>query len=56
MWRSPGERFEISGWVRNITNQKYRVQSFDVTTQPFQFVLDVYGEPRTYGFTVSAYF
>jgi iron complex outermembrane receptor protein len=56
LWRSPGERFEISGWVRNITNKEYRVQSFDVTTRPFQFVLDIYGEPRTYGFTVSAYF
>ena len=56
MYRSPCQRFELTGWVRNITDEHYKVTSFDVTAAPFQFVLDVYGAPRTYGFTVSVYF
>ena len=56
MWRSPGQRLELTGWVRNITDEHYKVTAFDVTTRPFQFVLDVYGAPRTYGLTVSTYF
>lgn len=56
MYRSPGQRFEVTGWVRNLTDEHYKVTSFDVTTPPYQFVLDVYGPPRTYGFTVSVYF
>jgi iron complex outermembrane receptor protein len=56
MWRSPEQRFEVTGWVRNLTDEHYKVTSFDVTAPPFQFVLDVYGAPRTYGFTASIYF
>jgi iron complex outermembrane receptor protein len=56
MWRSPEQRFEVTGWVRNLTDEHYKVTSFDVTAPPFQFVLDVYGAPRTYGFTASVYF
>lgn len=48
---SPDERFELTGWVRNFTDQHYRVQSFDLTDPNFLFVLDAYGDPRTYGFT-----
>jgi iron complex outermembrane receptor protein len=56
MYRSPCQRFELTGWVRNITDEHYKVTSFDVSARPFQFVLDVYGQPRTYGLTVSVYF
>jgi hypothetical protein len=37
-------------------DEHYKVTSFDVSARPFQFVLDVYGAPRTYGFTASVYF
>ena len=56
MYRSPEQRFEFTAWVRNLTDEHYKVTSFDVTGSPFQFVLDVYGAPRTYGFTVGVYF
>lgn len=56
MYRSPGQRFEVTGWVRNFMDQHYKVTSFDVSTPPYRFVLDIYGAPRTYGFTVSVYF
>jgi iron complex outermembrane receptor protein len=55
LWRNEGDWLEVSGWVRNITDEAYRVQSFDLTDD-FQFVADYYGDPRTYGFTVSLYF
>jgi iron complex outermembrane receptor protein len=55
LWRNAGEWLEISGWVRNITDEAVRLQSSDIT-DGFNFVQDVYGDPRTYGFTVSAYF
>jgi iron complex outermembrane receptor protein len=45
---------EVSGWVRNLTNEEYRSQSFDVTGTGFGFVLDAYGPPRTYGITLRA--
>ena len=54
-WRSPNGIFEVTGWVRNIENRYYKVQSFDIT-ESFNFVLDAYGAPRTFGFTVGAYF
>ena len=55
LWRNEGDWLEVSGWVRNITEEAYRVQSFDLTDD-FGFVADYYGDPRTYGFTVSLYF
>jgi iron complex outermembrane receptor protein len=56
MYVSPDQRFEVTGWVRNLTDEHFKVTSFDVTARPTQFVLDVYGAPRTYGFTASIYF
>jgi iron complex outermembrane receptor protein len=56
MYRSPGQRFELTGWVRNLTDKHFKVTSFDITARPTQLVLDVYGQPRTYGFTASIYF
>lgn len=50
-YMTPDERIEITGWVRNITDEEYRVQSFDLTERNFQFVLDAYGDPLTYGVT-----
>ena len=56
MWRSPSGMFEVTGWVQNITNTPYRVQSFDITDRSYGLVLDVYSQPRTYGLTVTTFF
>jgi iron complex outermembrane receptor protein len=55
LWRNEGDWFEVSGWVRNILDKAYRVQSFDLS-EDFHFVADYYGDPRTYGLTLSLYF
>ena len=55
LWRSGNERFEVMGWVKNFMGEEYRLQSFDIT-DGFDFVIDAYGEPRTYGLTLSVYF
>jgi outer membrane receptor protein involved in Fe transport len=55
LWRNEGDWFEVSGWVRNILDKAYRVQSFDLS-EDFHYVADYYGDPRTYGFTLSLYF
>ena len=52
IYQSPDQRFEFSGWVRNITNKAYRIQSFDLSSSR-RAGLDVYGDPRTYGVTLS---
>ena len=58
-WRilsSAAGSMEVAGWVRNLTDEEYRSQSFDVTEQGLGFVLDAYGAPRTYGITIRAAF
>jgi len=50
-YETPSERIEVTGWIRNIFDEEYRVQSFDLTERSFQFVLDAYGDPQTYGVT-----
>ena len=52
-WANSSESMSITGWVRNIAQQKYRVTSFDVSDRAFGFVLDVYGPPRTFGVTLN---
>ena len=54
-WRSPDQHIELTGWIRNISDKEYRVQSFDVS-DGFNFVIDAYGAPRTYGVTISGFF
>ncbi len=51
-YRTANQAIEVAGWVRNMTDVQYRVDSFDVTAQ-FQTVVEVWGEPRTFGMTVS---
>lgn len=50
-YRTPDERIEVAGWVRNITDRAYLIDSFDLRAF-FTEILDVYGEPRTFGVTV----
>ena len=51
-YRTPDERIEVAGWVRNITDKAYLIDSFDLRSF-FTEILDVYGEPRTFGVTIS---
>jgi outer membrane receptor protein involved in Fe transport len=51
-YRTPDGRLEIAGWVRNFLEKTYKVDTFDFTRQFFS-VHEIWGIPRTYGFTVS---
>jgi iron complex outermembrane receptor protein len=51
-YRTPDERVNISGWVRNITKEVYLVDAFDQSIDTRQ-ILYVYAEPRIYGVTLS---
>jgi iron complex outermembrane receptor protein len=51
-WRSEDDRFEVMGWIHNLTNEYYKTESFDVS-RGFGIILDAYADPRTYGITVT---
>lgn len=55
-WWSDDERYQVSGWVRNLTNEAYLSQTFDQSGPAMKTVLEVYGDPRTYGITIGIYF
>ena len=55
-WWSADERFQVSGWVRNLTNETYLTQTFDQSGPSMMNILEIYGDPRTYGITVGVYF
>jgi iron complex outermembrane receptor protein len=48
----PGEQVEIALWVTNILDEQYLVDVFDLS-QDFNTILQVWGEPRMFGVTVS---
>ena len=50
-----GDKWQFAAWVKNLTDEEYRVEGFN----QFGFSGDsyhFYGEPRTYGLSVSRYF
>jgi iron complex outermembrane receptor protein len=51
-YRTPDGKLEIAGWVQNFLATIYKVDVFDFTRE-FATVQEIYGEPRTYGFTIS---
>jgi iron complex outermembrane receptor protein len=53
-YAAPGGQIEVLAFVRNFLDKEYKVQSFDVTTNGF--VIDVYGEPRTFGAAITLRF
>ena len=58
MWycsTSAGVIVEISGWVRNITNEVYKSYTADVTVAA-KSILNFIGEPRTYGLSLAISF
>lgn len=54
-WRSPDERYEIALWVQNAFDEVYLNDAFDLS-QGFDLILEVVGDPRTVGATVSVAF
>ena len=44
--------FEVSGWVRNLTDEEYKVYTFDFSDF-FGFNQQFYGPPRWYGVSLS---
>ena len=45
----------MAGWVQNAFDEEYKTDSFDLSTG-FNLVLDVIGDPRTYGVTTTILF
>jgi iron complex outermembrane receptor protein len=54
-YKTEDEFFEIAGWVRNITDEQYKIEGFDLGRQ-FASLLFVIGEPRTYGLSATIRF
>jgi outer membrane receptor protein involved in Fe transport len=51
-YRTPDERIELAFWVSNLFDEEYKVDVFDVS-RSFRSILEVWGEPRMYGVTLS---
>jgi outer membrane receptor protein involved in Fe transport len=51
-YRTPDERIELAFWVSNIFEEEYKVDVFDLTRSA-DSILEVWGEPRMYGVTLS---
>jgi hypothetical protein len=51
-YRTPDERIELAFWVSNLFDEEYKVDVFDVS-RSFKTILEVWGEPRMYGVTLS---
>ncbi len=51
-YRTPDDRIELAFWVSNVFEQEYKIDVFDLTRQ-YDTILEVWGEPRTYGVTLS---
>jgi iron complex outermembrane receptor protein len=51
-YRSPDGHIELAFWVRNLLNKQYKVDAFDLS-EAYEFLIEVWGEPRTYGGSLS---
>jgi outer membrane receptor protein involved in Fe transport len=51
-YRTADGRMEVAGWVENFMDKHYKVDVFDVTRE-FNTILEAWGDPRTYGITLS---
>jgi outer membrane receptor protein involved in Fe transport len=52
---TPDEDLEVAFWMTNVTDQEYLIDAFDLSRQ-FREVLQVWGEPRMMGVTVSFFY
>jgi outer membrane receptor protein involved in Fe transport len=51
-YRTPNEHIEVSGWVQNFLDEHYKIDVFDLS-RSFDSITEVWGDPRTFGVTVS---
>ncbi len=51
-YRTPGGAIEVAAWVKNLLDQRYKIDSFDLSLQ-FSQINEVWAEPRTFGVTIS---
>ncbi len=51
-YRTPDGRIELAAWVRNFMDERYKVDVFDLS-RDFNTILEVWGDPRTFGLTLS---
>jgi hypothetical protein len=51
-YRTPDERIELAFWISNLLDEEYKVDVLD-RTRVIRTILEVWGEPRTYGVTLS---
>ena len=51
-YRTPYDRIELAFWVANVFDEEYKVDTFDPNPD-YDTILEVWGEPRTYGVTLS---
>jgi iron complex outermembrane receptor protein len=54
-YRPPSGRYEIAGWVRNLTDEVVKTFAFDASTFNDTSIYFV-GDPRTYGITLNVNF
>ncbi|MDG2335003.1 MAG: TonB-dependent receptor [Myxococcota bacterium] len=54
-FRTLDDNIEVAFWMTNVTEQEYLVDAFDVT-QEADLILQVWGQPRMMGVTVSYYY
>jgi iron complex outermembrane receptor protein len=56
-WTDSSDRFDLSFWVRNLTDEAYRVESLDFTPpQSLQQINYAFSVPRTIGMTFGVRF
>jgi iron complex outermembrane receptor protein len=51
-YRTPDERIELAFWVRNIFEEQYKLDTFDLAFSASS-ILELWAPPRTYGVTLS---
>ncbi|HEB88953.1 MAG TPA: TonB-dependent receptor, partial [Deltaproteobacteria bacterium] len=54
-YRSPDGHFEVAGWVRNLTDEVYRLDAINLTGLRLAVVYAI-GDPRTYGLSTRITF
>jgi iron complex outermembrane receptor protein len=54
-YRTPNEMIEVAGWVRNLTDEVYRLDVINLTRFR-DSILYAMGDPRTYGISLSVSF
>jgi iron complex outermembrane receptor protein len=54
-WMSNDDRWEVAAWVRNLTDERYRIYAFDLTAD-LGYIQDTYATPRTYGVSLGVNF